>query len=82
MEKAKLTLWIPRAATEFGKRWTKRNHASISELVAGYLNRLEAAESSPEGPTPAVKRLSKVIMDKTVTKEAYKRHLLKKYSDA
>jgi len=82
MEKAKLTLWIPRVATQFGKRWTKRHHASISELVAGYLDRLEAAEGSSEEPTPAVKRLSKVIKDKTAVKETYKKYLLKKYSNA
>jgi Family of unknown function (DUF6364) len=82
MEKAKLTLWVPRETTLFGKRWVKRHRESISQLVADYLNRLKTIEEGPGALMPVVRRLSGVIKDKTAGKEAYKKRLMKKYSDA
>ena len=80
--KSKLTLWIDGQTKTFGKKWAKEHHASLSELVANFLLRLQTMERDPESPTPLVKSLSGVLKDKRAGRDDYREHLRKKYLGA
>ena len=80
--KSKLTLWVDGQTKNFGKKWAREHHSSLSGLVTHFLLRLQAMEKNPETPTPLVKSLSGVLKDKRLGREDYRHHLRKKYLGA
>ena len=76
--KSKLTLWVPEDIKEFGKRFGRARHSSISALFTSYLKRLKGEEEHPAKVTPLVQKITGVI--KSMPRhETYKKHLEKKY---
>lgn len=57
----KLTLSVEKNVIERAKRFSRRQHKSLSKLVEGYLRDLTAVPSGREDITPKVAALSGVI---------------------
>ena len=82
ISKSKLTLWMDKETTRFGKEWAKQNHESLSQLVADYLTRLKAVAKKPDHLTPLVKKLSGVLKGRGPERASYRKYLEKKYLGA
>ena len=57
----KLTLSVEKSVIERAKRFSRRQHKSLSKLVEGYLRELTGIPSGREDITPKVAALSGVI---------------------
>ena len=75
MSKKKLTLSVDGAVIERAKRFSRRNHTSVSELVSKFL----ASLGDDNGPsTPIVTRL-RGVLPSSVSREEHGNHLKGKH---
>jgi hypothetical protein len=78
----KLTLRLDEDTIERAKNYAKDKKISLSSLIENYLNFVTAASEEAAEITPFVKSLSGAVAlpEGYDEKEAYKKHLLEKYS--
>ena len=75
----KLTLRLDRKAIQRAKRYVKRNHRSLSKIVADYFFALEDETAPEEHWTPLVSSLKGVLAGGKYSRANYLRNLEKKY---
>lgn len=80
MPKDRLNLTVDRAAIERARRFSDRHNTSISRLVNDFLSSLPLdPELADEDLSPSVRRLLGIASG-DADRDAYRRHLLEKYS--
>ncbi len=75
MEKARLTVQVPRDLLENAKRYAAQNNTTLTELISAYLQRIPAQRSLENAPI--VRRLSGILSPEIGVQE-YKNHLEEK----
>ena len=75
----KLTLRLDQKAVQRAKRYGKRNHRSLSKIVADYFLALENAIAPEEHWSPLVRSLKGALAGKKFSRTDVLRHLEKKY---
>lgn len=75
----KLTLRMDQKVIQRAKRYVKRNHRSLSKVVADYFFVLEDKGVVEEQWTPLVRALKGVLAGRKKCHEHYRRHLEDKY---
>jgi hypothetical protein len=76
MEKAKLTVRVPRDLVENAKRYAAENHTTLTNLIETYLRQLPGNHSLENAPT--VEKLSGKLSSEVSTGD-YQKHLDQKY---
>jgi hypothetical protein len=76
MQKAKLTVRVPRALLENIKRYAAQNNTTLTNLIEAYLRRIPSEQSLENAPI--VRRLSGTLSP-DVTIQDYRQHLEEKF---
>jgi replication fork clamp-binding protein CrfC len=77
MEKAKLTIRLPRDLLEVAKRYAKEHNTTLTRLVSEYLRQL-STQDDPLVDAPIVRRLSGTLSQDASAEDYYK-YLEEKY---
>jgi replication fork clamp-binding protein CrfC len=77
MEKAKLTIRLPRDLLEVAKRYAKEHNTTLTRLVSEYLRQL-STQDDPLADAPIVRRLSGTLSQDASVEDYYK-YLEEKY---
>lgn len=75
MPKTKLTLSVDPAVIERAKRFSRRNHTTVSKLVQDFLGALEDTE---DAATPLTRRL-RGVLPSDVSRDDYREYLQDKH---
>nr|VFJ56740.1 MAG: hypothetical protein BECKFW1821A_GA0114235_10646 [Candidatus Kentron sp. FW]VFJ64235.1 MAG: hypothetical protein BECKFW1821B_GA0114236_10929 [Candidatus Kentron sp. FW] len=75
--KSKLTIRLPVDTIEFAKEYARHHGITVTDLIAGYLQRM--ANRSSDAIHPEVRRHSRLIPDTVDARAAYADHLLRKH---
>jgi hypothetical protein len=78
MEKAKLTIHIPRDLLQGAERYASENDTTLTQLISEYLRQL-VAQSDPLADAPIVQRLPGTL-SQDVSLQDYGEYLEKKHS--
>ena len=79
MSRKKLTLSVDEAAIRKARRYSRRHHTSISELVSRFLHSLEEPEAASDAPIIDSLR---GILPNDATLEEYREYLVEKYDES
>jgi hypothetical protein len=78
METAKLTVRLPKRSLEFAKEYAREHEITVTDLIARYLQRLQAEQ--PALIHPDVERFSGILADEDVDDRAlYHEHVERKH---
>lgn len=77
MEKAKLTVRVPRDLLEGAKRYASEHETTLTRLVSEFLRRL-SMQVDPLADAPVVRRLSGALSPEASIDD-YRKHLEEKY---
>lgn len=77
MERAKLTVRVPKDRLDFVKGYAKQHGLTLTELVDRYFRHLEIHE--PTRIHPEVEAIRGLIPSDVDPKQEYRKHLLEKY---
>jgi replication fork clamp-binding protein CrfC len=77
MERAKLTVRLPRDLLEEAKRYAQEHNTTLTRLVSEYLRRL-SVQDDPLVDAPIVRRLSGILSQEASIEDYYK-YLEEKY---
>jgi hypothetical protein len=77
MERAKLTVRLPRDLLEGAKRYAQEHNTTLTRLVSEYLRRL-SVQDDPLVDAPIVRRLSGILSQEASIEDYYK-YLEEKY---
>jgi len=75
---SKLTLRLDADLIERAKRQARSKGTSVSAMVTGYFSTLDQTRPS-HAITPSVRKLRGVLRQKSVDRETYREHLIKKH---
>jgi len=76
MQETKLTVRVSRDLLENAKRYARKNHTTLTDLIEAYLQRLPVDESLENAPI--VRSLSGSLSEKASIAD-YRKHLQEKY---
>nr|VFJ58236.1 MAG: hypothetical protein BECKDK2373C_GA0170839_10644 [Candidatus Kentron sp. DK] len=75
--KSKLTIRLPMDTIAFAKAYARRHGITVTDLIAGYLLRME--NQNPHAIHPEVRRHSRLLSDTVDAREIYANHMLTKH---